>query len=298
MRVLISGSSGLVGSFLIPFLARGGHSVVRLVRSETGASDAIHWNPATGEMDAGTLEGFDAVVHLAGENIAGARWTTEQKQRIRDSRIGPTRLLCATLARLDKPPQRLVAASAIGYYGDRGDEVLDEESKPGVGFLADVCRAWEDATEPALAKGMRVINLRIGVVLTPRGGALAKMLAPFRMGLGGVLGNGRQYMSWIGIDDLIGATHHCLMMDGWSGAVLAVSPHPVTNREFTKTLGRALSRPTLLPVPAFVARVALGEMADALLLASTRARPARLLSSGYRVLFPELEPALRHVLGK
>jgi len=298
MRVLITGASGLIGSSLILYLTTRGHSIVRLVRYGKSAADAIPWNPARREIDCASLEGFDAVVHLAGENIAGARWTAEQKQKIRDSRVGPTQLLCESLATLQQPPKVLIAASAIGYYGDRGGEVLDEQSKPGAGFLPDVCRAWEDATELAVAKSIRVIHLRIGLVLSPKGGALAKMLPPFRMGLGGVLGSGRQYMSWIAMDDLIGAIHHCLMTEGLSGPVLAVSPHPVTNREFTKALGRVLSRPTLFPLPAFVLRVALGEMADALLLASGRATPARLISSGYPFLFPELEPALRHVLGK
>ncbi|HUY13633.1 MAG TPA: TIGR01777 family oxidoreductase [Terriglobia bacterium] len=298
MRVLITGASGLVGSSLILALNSGGHRVVRLVRSGMKAADAIPWNPAAAEIDSASLEGFDAVVHLAGENIAGARWTAEQKQKIRDSRVGPTRVLCESLARLHQPPRVLASASAIGYYGNRGDEWLDEESAPGAGFLPDVCREWEDATGPAAANGIRVIHFRIGLVLSRRGGALAKMLPPFRMGLGGVLGSGRQYMSWIRIDDLVGAIQHCLTSDGLSGPVLAVAPHPVTNREFTKTLGRVLSRPTLFPVPAFVLRMAFGELADALLLASARATPGRLLASGYRFLFPELEPALRHVLGK
>jgi uncharacterized protein len=298
MRVLISGSSGLVGSRLVPFLATAGHGVVRLVRSETVASDSIHWNPAVGTIDPASIEGFEAVVHLAGENIAGARWTPAQKERIRASRVGPTHLLCEALARAQQRPKVMVAASAIGYYGDRGDELLNEESEPGAGFLAEVCTAWERATKPAAASGMRVVNLRIGVVLAPQGGALAKMLTPFRMGLGGMLGTARQFMSWIEIGDLLAAIQHCLMRDDLSGAVLAVSPNPVTNREFTKTLGRVLSRPTLFPAPAFVLRIAIGEMADGLLLASTRATPSRLLSSGYRFRFPELEPALRHVLAK
>ncbi|MGH9453685.1 MAG: TIGR01777 family oxidoreductase [Terriglobia bacterium] len=298
MRVLISGASGLVGTSLIPSLTTGGHSVVRLVRSGKAAAATIHWNPAEGKIDPASLESFDAVVHLAGENIAGARWTAGQKRKILESRAGPTRLLCETLAGLNAPPKALVSASAIGYYGDRGDEVLDESSQPGVGFLPSVCRAWEDATQPAVAKGVRVVNLRISMVLAPKGGALAKMLPVFRFGLGGVLDSGRQYMSWIGIDDLVGAIHHGMTTEGLRGPALAASPHPVTNREFTKTLGRVLSRPTLLPVPAFATRMAFGEMADALLLASTRAAPLQLLSSGYRFLFPELEPALRHVLGK
>lgn len=296
MRVLISGASGLVGSSLIPSLASSGYGVVRLVRSGMKSAETIPWNPAEAEIDSASLEGFDAVIHLAGENIAGSRWTAGQKKKIRNSRIGPTRWLCESLARLRQPPRVLVAASAIGYYGSRGDELLNEESAPGEGFLADVCREWEDATGPAAANGIRVICLRIGLVLSARGGALAKMLPPFRLGLGGVLGCGRQYMSWIGIDDLVGAVQHCLASEALRGPVLAVAPQPVTNREFTKTLGRVLSRPTVFPVPAFVLRKALGEMGDALLLASTRAMPGRLLTTGYRFLFPELEPALNRAV--
>jgi uncharacterized protein (TIGR01777 family) len=298
MRVLISGSSGLVGSALIPSLVQGGHTVVRLARSGTGGTDRILWNPAAKEIAPASIKGFDAVVHLAGENIAGARWTEERKRKIRDSRTPPTRLLSGALARLEQPPRVLICASAIGYYGNRGSEILNEQSKAGTGFLAEVCREWEDATSPAVEKGIRVVHLRIGLVLSPKGGALAKMLPPFQLGLGGPLGDGSQFMSWIAIDDLVGAIQHLLTAETLNGPVLAVSPNPVTNREFTKTLGHVLSRPAFIPVPAFALRLAFGEMADALLLASTRARPERLLESGYQFLFPELEAALRHVLGR
>jgi uncharacterized protein (TIGR01777 family) len=238
----------------------------------------------------------DAVVHLAGENIASARWTERQKARIRDSRVKATGLLCNLLARYSPPPKALVCASAIGYYGDRGDEILKEESAPGSGFLSDVCREWEAATQPAVERGIRVVNLRIGMVLSALGGGLAKMLTPFKLGAGGVMGSGRQYMSWIAVDDLVDAIHFALTHESLRGPANAVAPSPVTNREFTRTLGRVLSRPTPFPMPAFAARLAFGEMADALLLASTRVQPARLLASGFTFRYPDLEGALRHLL--
>lgn len=299
MKVLVTGASGLVGSALVPLLTAGGHTVARLVRSPPRPSVAeVQWNPETGIREIASLEGMDAVVHLAGENIAGGRWTAERKARIRDSRVTGTRTLCETLARLARPPKVLVSASAIGYYGDRGGEVLRETSAPGLGFLPEVCRAWEEATEPAAQKGIRVVLLRIGVVLSPAGGALAKMLFPFKLGAGGIIGSGQQYMSWIGLDDIIGAIHHTLMTDALQGPVNVVAPRPVTNRDFTKTLGRVLGRPTLFPMPAFAARLAFGEMADALLLASTRVEPARLMAANYAFRHPDLEGALRHLLGK
>lgn len=299
MKVLVTGASGLVGSALVPLLTAGGHTVARLVRSPPRPSVAeVQWNPETGIREIASLEGMDAVVHLAGENIAGGRWTAERKARIRDSRVTGTRTLCETLARLARPPKVLVSASAIGYYGDRGGEVLRETSAPGLGFLPEVCRAWEEATEPAAQKGIRVVLLRIGVVLSPAGGALAKMLFPFKLGAGGIIGSGQQYMSWIGLDDIIGAIHHTLMTDALQGPVNVVAPRPVTNRDFTKTLGRVLGRPTLFPLPAFAARLAFGEMADALLLASTRVEPARLMAANYAFRHPDLEGALRHLLGK
>ena len=237
-------------------------------------------------------------MHLAGENIAVRRWTPAQKARIRDSRVQGTRLLAQSLARLQQPPTVMVCASAIGFYGDRGEELLTEGSAPGSGFLTDTCRAWEAAAQPASEKDIRVVNLRLGVVLSPGGGALAKMLLPFRLGVGGKIGSGRQYMSWIEIDDVVGVIHYALTTDELRGPVNAVAPNPVTNREFTKTLGRVLSRPTIFPMPAFAARLAFGEMADELLLASTRVKPARLQNSGYYFRHPRLEDALRHLLGK
>lgn len=299
MHVLVTGSTGLVGSALVPFLTTGGHQVTRLVRSTPrSGADEVQWDPARGSVATPGLEGADAVVHLAGENIASGRWTDEKKARIRDSRVRGTRVLCEALAELAEPPQVLVSASAIGYYGDRGDRVLREDSPPGDDFLAEVCRGWEDATQPARQRGIRVVNLRLGMVLSPAGGALGKMLMPFKLGLGGIIGSGEQYMSWIALDDVIGAIHHALITEGLQGPVNAVAPQPVTNREFTRTLGRVLGRPTLLPLPAFVARTVFGEMADALLLASTRADAARLRETDYAFRFAELESALRHLLGK
>ena len=298
MKVLVSGSTGLVGSMLVPFLTTGGHEVYPLVRRPPSGDDEISWNPATATIDREQLEGLDAVVHLAGEGIASRRWTVAQKALIRDSRIQGTRLLCEALAGLKKPPKVFVCASAIGYYGDRGGEMLDESSESGDDYLADVCREWEAACEPAREKGIRVVNLRTGVVLSPRGGALQKMLLPFKLGVGGVVGDGKQYWSWIAIDDLIGAIHHAVTHEELSGAVNAVAPHPPTNREFTKLLGKVLRRPTIFPMPAFAARLALGGMADSLLLASARVLPKRLQETGYEFQFPDLEGALRHLLGR
>ncbi|MBI3326698.1 MAG: TIGR01777 family protein [Nitrospinae bacterium] len=297
MNVLITGASGFIGSALIPVLVSGGHRVTRLVRAQPRLGHAeVHWDPEVGTVDTAGLEGMDAVVHLAGENLAAGRWTAARKVRIRGSRVKGTQVLCEALARLAQPPSVLICASAIGYYGERGEEVLREESPPGLGFLAEVCRAWEAAAAPAVQRGIRVVHLRNGVVLSPAGGALAKMLTPFKMGIGGKLGSGRQYISWIALDDMVGVVSHVLATATLQGPVNAVAPHPVTNREFTTTLGRVLSRPTLLPMPAFAARLAFGEMADELLLASTRVEPARLLASGYQFRYPQLEGALRHML--
>ena len=298
MNVAISGASGLIGAALIASLEAGGHRAIPLVRrAPRPGEDALRWDPASGAITPAGPSVADAVVHLAGDSIMGLRWTAEKKRRIRETRVTATRLLVQTLTRLAKPPAVLVCASGVGYYGSRGDEVLSEESRPGTGFLADLAREWEAATATAIAQGIRVVNLRLGVVLSAHGGALAKMLTPFRLGLGGVIGDGTQWMSWITLDDVIGAIRHALTTDALRGPLNVVAPAPVTNAEFTRTLGRALGRPTLVPLPAFAARLALGEMADELLLASQRAVPARLQASGYRFRYPTLDDALRAVLG-
>lgn len=299
LHVCVSGAAGLVGSALVPFLTTGGHHVTRLGRAPARSPESVvRWDPAGGTIDAPGLEGMDAIVHLAGESVAGKRWTAATKSRILDSRIKGTTLLCETLARLRQPPKTLVCASAIGYYGNAGAAEVREESPCGDGFLADVCRQWEAATEPASAAGIRVVQLRIGIVLSPAGGALATMLRPFQLGLGGRLGSGAQYMSWISIDDLIGAILHALTTDVLRGPVNAVAPLPVTNAEFTRVLGHVLRRPTLFPVPAAAARLAFGEMADEMLLGGARVAPARLRDTGYAFRHADLETALRHVLGR
>jgi len=299
MRIAVSGSTGLVGSEVVTVLSAAGHGVVRLVRRTPapGETSVLRWDPVKGEIDAAGLEGLDAVVHLAGENIASGRWTAARKAAIRDSRVNGTRFLCEALAGLARPPKTLVCASAIGFYGDGGEDELTEESPAASGFLPGVCREWEAASGPAARKGIRVVGLRIGVVLSPNGGALSRMLPLFRTGLGGVIGSGRQYVSWVALDDLPLIVLHALQRGDLSGPVNAVAPRPVTNREFTEALGKALSRPTPLPVPAFALRLAVGgEMADALLLASARVLPRRLEETGYRFRFPELGGALRHLL--
>lgn len=297
MQIAISGASGLVGTALAASLTKDGHAVRRLVRGAARGGD-VAWDPETGAIDAAALEGVDAVVHLAGESIAAGRWSAERKRRIVESRVKGTDLVARTIASLARRPQALVCASAVGYYGSRGDEELDETSPPGTSFLSDVCRAWESSADPARAAGIRVVHTRLGVVLAPKGGALAKMLTPFKLGAGGRLGSGRQWMSWISIDDAIGAIRHALDTASLEGPVNAVAPRPVTNAEFTDTLGRVLGRPTIFPMPAFAARLAFGEMADELLLTGQRVLPKRLLASGYAFRHAELEAALRHVLGR
>ena len=298
MKIVVTGSTGLIGSALLPRLRDEGHHVTGLVRGVAADQNTPWWDPAAGRISPGALDGVDAVVHLAGEGIAAGRWTAARKARICDSRVNGTRVLCEALAGTTTPPRVLLAASAVGFYGDRGDELLDESAALGQGFLSDTCQKWEAEADPARARGIRVVHLRIGIVLSPSGGALAKMLPPFMLGVGGVLGSGQQFMSWIAIDDLIGIMLHALTNDGLAGAVNAVAPRAVTNREFTKALGHVLRRPTVFPVPAFAARLAFGEMADALLLASTRVQPARLMAEGFEYAYPELEGALRHVLGR
>lgn len=299
MRVAISGASGLVGTALIASLLRAGHQPVRMVRRQSSGSEpTISWNPEAHYVDAQALEGIDAIVHLAGEGIADGRWTPQRKARIRDSRVQGTRLLCETLAQMANPPRIFICASAVGFYGDRGDEVLDETSSPGNSFLATLCKDWEESTEPARRKGIRVANLRLGVILSPKSGALAKMLLPFKMGVGGVVGSGRQYLSWIVLDDVVGSIEHVLGNETLSGPINVTAPHPVTNTEFTMTLGKVLGRPTIFPMPAFAARLAFGEMAEEMLLGGAKVIPSRLQQSGYQFQQPELESGLRSLLGK
>ena len=299
MKILITGSSGLIGSALIPLLADQGHHLVRMVRRLTApGEDAVVWDPSAAKLELRALEQMDAVVHLAGENIGAARWNKARKKRMRNSRVVGTRLLSESLAQLAAPPRVLICASAVGYYGSRGDEILTEASSPGTGFLADVCQEWEEAAEPARQKGIRVVNLRIGMVLSSKGGALPAMLPAFKAGAGGKLGSGRQFVSWITIDDLTRAITHALATEALSGPVNAVSPNPVRNMEMTKVLGRVLRRPTFCSVPALALRLLLGEMADALLLSSQRVEPRRLLDTGFTFQFDNFETALRHVLAR
>lgn len=296
MRVIISGASGLVGRALSEHARRQGHDVVSLVRQRDTGPNEIAWRPSEDWIDAEALEGCDAVVHLAGESIAGGRWSAAKKARIRDSRVRGTALLAGALGRARRPPRVLVSASAIGYYGDRGDTWLHEDDAPGDDFLAGVCQAWETAAEPARQAGIRTVHPRIGVVLAREGGALASMLPAFRLGLGGVVGSGKQFLSWIALDDLVASILHALERDSLEGPVNAVAPKPVDQRALAKTLGAVLKRPTFLPVPAPLIRLGLGEMADALLLSSARVAAARLVASGFSFRFTDLEPALRHLL--
>jgi len=288
----------LIGSELVSRLRASGIAVRRMVRSRAApeAGDA-RWNPSTGEMEAGALDGVTAVVHLAGESIATGRWTAAKKDAIRRSRVHSTRLLCEGMAKLQSPPAALLCASAVGYYGNRGAERLTEESPAGSGFLAGVCVEWEGAADVARQRGIRVVNLRFGAVLSPRGGALAKLAGVFRMGGGGRVGDGSQYMSWASLEDAVSAIIHLLERQEVRGPVNVASPGAVTNVELVKTLGKVLHRPTMLPLPAFAARLAFGEMADELLLASQRVEPAKLLASGFAFRHRELEPALRELLG-
>lgn len=293
---MITGSTGLIGSKLIPLLSGEGHTVTRLTRARSGASlNTAFWDPESGEIEAGKLEGHDAVIHLAGENIAG-RWNRKKKSRIEDSRVKGTMLLSRTLAGLNSRPGVVVAASGIGYYGDRGNQVLTEDSGPGGGFLARLSIKWEDALGPARDAGIRVLNMRLGVVLTPEGGALGKMLPPFRLGLGGRMGSGEQYWSWIAIDDVLSAIYHSVVSEGLRGPVNFTAPKPATNREFTEALADALGRPAFFHVPGFALRALLGGMADETLLSSARAIPSRLLGSGFTFRYADLKSALNHLL--
>jgi uncharacterized protein len=296
MDVLVSGATGLIGSALIPELEAKGHTVRRLTRRPSSEED-IRWDPEAGALD-GELSGTEAVIHLAGESIAEGRWTEEKKRRILESRRKGTRLLAEDIAGLSGPPSVMVSVSAIGYYGDRGNELLTEESESGDLFLSEVCRVWEDAADPAREAGIRVVHPRFGIVLSTEGGALGTTLPIFKLGGGGKIGSGRQYWSWVSLDDVVGAIVHALETDDLSGPVNVVTPDPPTNAEYTKVLGKVLGRPTFFTVPAPAARLGLGEMADELLLPSARVEPVRLEETGYEFRYPELEGALRHLLGR
>lgn len=299
MRVLIAGGTGFLGSALTRRLLSHGHQVSLLSRrpsTPTAAPPVFHWDPERGEFDGNALTGTDAVVNLAGESLAGRRWTEARKRALVESRVGATRFLVQRMAERSARPSALVSASAVGIYGNRGEEVLTEESPPGAGFLADVCRAWEEAALPARDLGLRVVAARFGIVLDSRGGALASLLPLFRAGLGGALGNGRQWMSWVSLPDLAAVLEMALERADASGVWNVVSPTPVRNRDFARTLGRMLKRPAILPAPAFALRLVLGEMADEALLSSACVAPKRLTSLGYRFAFEDLDRALGNAL--
>ena len=294
MNVLISGASGMVGTALAAALTAQNHTITRLTRGKPKPGE-VFWDPSAGTLDPASLAGVDAVVHLAGENIAG-RWTTSKKKAIVDSRVKGTRTLCDAVLKMSVPPKVFVSASAIGFYGNRGDEVLSEASVAGPGFLPDVCKAWEAASEHISKAGIRRVLLRIGVVLSTKGGALKQMLTPFKMGVGGVVGSGKQYMSWITLEDVVGIIAYALKNDGVKGPINAVAPNAATNREFTKALGTALSRPTIFPLPGFVVQLLFGEMGVDLLLGSTRVKPERLAQAGFTFQHPTLDEALKSTL--
>lgn len=299
LRVLLSGASGMVGSALQTALVRRGDTVVRLVRREPAGPGELRWDPAAAvPAQPEALEGFDAAIHLSGANLAARRWTEGYRREIVASRVDSTRALATMLARLHKPPRKLLAASAIGFYGDRGNEAVDEHSPPGSGFLAEMCRDWEDAAEAAETAGIRVVHLRSGVALAPHDGALAKMLPLFRLGLGGRLGSGKQWISWIALSDLVAAVLFVLDSNEVTGAVNLTSPQPVTNTELTRALGRVLHRPAVLPAPAFALRLVLGPMADEALMLSTRVVPSKLIAAGFRFEHPGIEGALRAVISQ
>lgn len=296
-RILVSGSTGFIGSSLVPALRSQGLCVVRLARCGAKADDdSVAWNPDAGELDSSSVEGFDAVVHLAAESIAAHRWTEKEKRRIMDSRAQGTRLLCKKMAALAKPPRVIVSASAMGYYGERGDDLLTEKEPPGKGFLCDVVRAWEDATRAAIESGIRVVNLRLGIVLGLGGGTLGELLPLFRIGLGGPLAGGRQFLSWITMQDVIGVIQYAMATETLRGPVNVVSPNPLRQHEFARLLGRVMKRPVWFNVPRWALQLRLGrELADSL-LRSARVVPEKLLAGRYRFQYPELEAGLRAVL--
>ena len=295
MKIVVAGASGLVGSALVKELSAEGVEVTRLVRKTPGSGE-IEWRPDRGTIDASAMDGCDAVINLAGDGIANGRWTEEKKRRIVDSRVNGTRLLSETMAKLSRKPATFINASAIGFYGSQGDELVDEDSGPGEGFLARVCREWESATAPAEQAGIRVVKLRLGVILTKDGGIMGSMLQPFKLGLGGKVGAGNQVISWVAMDDVVAAISFILSHQTLRGPINVVAPRPVTNAEFTKTLGRVLSRPTFMTMPAFAARLVFGEMADEMMLSSTRVAGKVLDDAGFRFQYPELEGAVRAML--
>ena len=298
LKVALTGAGGFVGGGLSALLTANGHDVVPIVRpsGREGPNDVV-WDPEGGIREPSLLEGVDAVIHLAGDNIGSGRWTRAKMRSIRDSRVTGTRTLVRGLGELASPPKTFICASAIGYYGDRGDETLTETSAAGTGFLAEVCRDWEEESRRMAESGTRVVNTRFGVVLGSAGGALRTMLTPFRLGLGGPIGSGRQWFSWISIDDAVDAVYHVLTREEIAGAVNVVAAEPVRHREMVKALGRVLKRPTFAKLPGAIARLAIGRMAEETVLASTRVVPGRLLATGFRFRHPDLESALRHVLG-
>lgn len=296
VRILVTGSTGLIGSALVSHLENEGHSVTRLIRSEPRDGNGVQWDPDAGSIDAVRLNGLDGVVHLGGENLASGLWTTAKKEAIRRSRVVSTELLARTVAGLTEPPKVFACASAVGFYGDRGDAIMSEDCVPGDGFLASVCQDWETATAPASDAGIRVANMRFGLVLSPAGGALEKMLLAFRMGFGGHVGSGRQYVSWVSIGDVVRAIHYVLSTDSLAGPVNVMSPNSVTNHEFAKALGHVLHRPSICHVPKFVVRGIMGQAADELLLSSCRAVPKRLQEAGFQFDHPDIEGALKYLL--
>jgi uncharacterized protein (TIGR01777 family) len=296
MKILITGATGLIGRALQKSLREKGHELLLASRKEPKDNSFIKWDPQNGFTDPARLEGIDAVVHLAGESLSALRWTDEKKKAIRDSRVLGTRSVVDTISDLKQRPRVLVSASAIGFYGDRGDEELTETSKSGKNFLAEVCREWEVEARRAEDSGVRTVLLRTGIVLSKDGGALGTMLTPFKFGLGGVIGDGKQWMSWISLDDQIEAINYALENESIRGAVNSVSPHPVTNQEFTATMGEVLYRPTFIPLPEFAVHLAFGEMGEALLLDSTKVIPKRLTDAGFKFKFPDLKKAIENAV--
>ncbi|MHC4441393.1 MAG: TIGR01777 family oxidoreductase [Planctomycetota bacterium] len=296
--IAVTGASGLIGKRLSAYLDHLGCRMIHLVRRTPDPNtNQIPWNPDQGELNPAGLEGIDTVINLAGENIASSRWSTAQKQAILTSRTQSTQLISQTIAGLQLKPKVFISASAVGYYGNRNDQAITEQSPPGTGFLADVCQQWEQATQAARQAGIRVVNLRIGMVLAAEGGALKQMLTPFKLGLGGVIGSGKQYISWIAIDDLVRIIEFLISADDIYGPVNAVTSHPVTNTQFVKTLGKLLNRPTLFPLPATIVRLRFGQMGQTLLLAGAKVLPEKLQSAGFQFQYPQLDQALQHLLG-